>query len=240
MNDAIVLCSGGIDSVTTAYYVKKKLGCKRILILFFSYGQKTLIKERKFAKKCAENLKAKFLEIELKWLGEISNSLINKVGKVQKIKRKNLRETKNESKKFYVPCRNTIFLIYALVLTESLFLKERKTSNIFVGFKNEGKEHYPDTTKEFVNQMNRLSQISCYKKFKIIAPLIKMDKEDIVILGKNLGVNFKDTFSCYIGKKEHCGSCLACRLRQEGFYWAGIKDPTKYKIKMNDFRIAKK
>ena len=66
---------------------------------------------------------------------------------------------------------------------------------------------------------------------------IKKDKEDIVRLGKKLGVKFEDTFSCYIGVGEnHCGACLSCRLRQEGFYWAGIRDPTKYEIKMKDSR----
>ena len=74
--------------------------------------------------------------------------------------------------------------------------------------------------------------------FKIIAPLIKKDKEEVVLLGKKLGVKFKETFSCYVGKGKHCGVCLACRLRQEGFYWANVRDPTKYKIKMKDFRRA--
>lgn len=236
----MILCSGGIDSITTAHYVKKRLKYDKILILFFNYGQKSLHMERKFSKKCAKIINAEFVEIKLKWLNEISNSLINKIGKVKKINRKDLRNTKKESEKFYVPCRNTIFLIHALALAESKFIKEKRKFDIFVGFKNEGKESYPDTTKEFVKQINKLSKISCQKKFKIIAPLIEKDKEDIIVLGKKLGVDFKDTFSCYIGKKEHCGYCLSCRLRQEGFYWANLKDPTRYKIKMKDFRSAKK
>ncbi|MBI2046536.1 7-cyano-7-deazaguanine synthase [Candidatus Pacearchaeota archaeon] len=73
------------------------------------------------------------------------------------------------------------------------------------------------------------------KPFKIIAPLIKKDKEDIILLGQRLGVNFRNTFSCYAPKRknalEHCGCCLACRLRQAGFYWAGVKDETEYKVK---------
>ena len=238
MKSAIVLCSGGIDSVTTAYYVKKKLYYADILVLFFNYGQKPLPAEKKFSKKCAEKIGANFLEADLKWLGKISGSLINKFGKTEKINRKNLKDTKSESEKFYVPCRNTIFLVHALALAESIYIKDGKVSDIFVGFKNEGKESYPDTTKEFVRRINNLSEISCQEKFKIIAPLIKMDKEDIISLGKKIDVDFKETTSCYVGKKEHCGFCLACRLRQEGFYWANIKDPTKYKNKMNDFRIA--
>ena len=229
MKKAIVLCSGGIDSVTTAYYTKKVLKYKDITLLFFNYGQKSLKQERKFSKKCSKKLKTKFKEIELGWLNKISTSLINKEGRVKKITKKDLKNTKKESEKFYVPCRNLIFLSYALALAESEYIKSKKESDIFVGFKCEGKEAYPDTTQKFVNQINNISRSICLKKFKIKAPLIKKDKEDIILLGKKLGIDFKNTFTCYIGKTKHCGECLACKLRQAGFYWANIKDPTKYK-----------
>jgi len=41
-------------------------------------------------------------------------------------------------------------------------------------------------------------------------------------LGKELDINLEETYSCYIGRKKHCGRCLACRLRRAGFYWANI------------------
>jgi len=229
MKNGIILCSGGIDSVTTAYYVKKKLGYPNIIVLFFDYNQKSIKKERKFSKQCAKKISARFREIKLKWLGEISNSLINERGEVKKLSKKDLKNTKKESEKYYVPCRNTVFLTYAFALADSLFIKEKKSYDIFVGFKCEGGESYPDTTKEFVLQMNKIGKIGCSHKFKIFAPMIKKDKEDIILLGKKFGVDYKNTFSCYIGKKKHCGVCLACKLRQAGFYWAGVDDPTIYK-----------
>ena len=106
-------------------------------------------------------------------------------------------------------------------MAESLYIKEKKIYNVFVGFKNEGKESYPDTTEDFVEEMNHLIKISTNFKGKIIVPLIKKDKEDIILLGKKLGIDFKDTHSCYVSNK-HCGKCLACMLRKEGFYWANI------------------
>jgi 7-cyano-7-deazaguanine synthase len=151
------------------------------------------------------------------------------VGNVKRLKRKDLKNTEKEAEKFYVPFRNGIFLSYALALAESIYIKERKNYDLFVGFKCEGKEHYPDTTPEFVKKINELSKISCTRPFKILAPLIKMDKEDIILLGERLGVALEDTWSCYVsaGKKQ-CGRCLACMLRKEGFYWANVKDKTKY------------
>ena len=222
MENALVLCSGGLDSVTTAYYVKKKLEYDSIKILFFNYGQRNLKGEEKCARECAFNLNSEFIKVDLNWLGEISSSLLNSGKKAKKIKREDLKNTKKESENWYVPCRNSIFLVYALALADSIFIKFGKIADIFVGFKCEGKESYPDTTEEFVSAFNKLAKIGCSGKFKIFSPLIEKDKEDIILLGKRLGVDFRKTFSCYVGPKKQCGSCLACKLRQEGFYWANI------------------
>ncbi len=236
---AIILCSGGLDSVTTAYYVSKKLDYGKVKVLFFKYGQRSLQSERKFSKICARDLKADFIEINLDELSKISNSLINKKSSWNKLSVKDLKNTKQESLNWYVPCRNTIFLIYALALAESLLISGEKECDIFIGFKNEGKDSYPDATKGFLEVMNKVQKVSINKNIKILAPFINFDKEDIVFEGVKLGINYKNTFSCYTGKNRHCGSCLACRLRQEGFYWAGIKDPTIYREKMRDYRLAK-
>ena len=229
--NAIEVCSGGVDSSVTAYYVKKKLNYKRVIVLFFNYSQKSLEQERVASKRIAKELGIEFKEIRLEELGKISDSLINKSGKIKKIKKKDLKNTEKESKKFYVPCRNSVFLIYALSLAESLFIKSKKREryDIFVGFKNEGKESYPDTTNRFVREMNKLSRISSEGKFEIKAPLIKMDKEDIILLGKRVGIDLSKTFSCYAPiKGKQCGFCLACQLRKAGFYWAGLKDESEY------------
>jgi len=240
MKNAIILCSGGLDSSVTAYYIKKKQKYDNIIFLFFNYGQRTLEQERGAAKNIAKKIKADFKEVKLDFLKKISTSLINKKTKARKIKRKELKDMKKEGEKYYVPCRNIVFLIYALALSESLQIKKKQVFDIFTGFKCEGKEAYPDTTREFVAEMNRLKKISTNAHGKIIAPLINLDKDEIILLGKKLGINFKDTYSCYIGSKngKHCGCCLSCRLRQEAFYWANVKDPTGYKEKMRDYRKA--
>ncbi len=228
MKNAIVLCSGGLDSVVTAHYVKKVLKCNKIIILFFDYKQRNYKAEKRSALKCAKELNGDFREIRLNELNKLSASLINIGGVVRKIGREDLKDTKKESKKWYVPCRNLMFLSYALALVESDFIKDKQKIDVFVGFKNEGKESFPDTTKGFVALMNRLSLKTTKNKGRIIAPLIIKDKEDIVLLGMRLGVDLGETFSCYINKKVHCGTCLSCRLRREGFYWANVTDPTRY------------
>lgn len=229
--NAIILCSGGIDSVTTAFYVRKKLNYNKIKILFFDYEQSSVLMERKCAKKCSKELKAEFIELKIRELDNLSSSLLNRKNKMVKFAKISLKNTLKESKKWYVPCRNLIFLSYALALAETLFIKNKDKNDIFTGFKCEGNEHYPDTTQEFVNSLNKVSEVSCACPFKIKAPLIKKDKEEIISLGKKLGVNFRETWSCYRGKNMHCRVCLACRLRKAGFYWAGIDDSTSYQDK---------
>jgi len=237
MKNAIVLCSGGLDSVVTAYYVKKKLEYDKLLILFFDYAQRTVKAERKASRKCALNLGAYFKEIRLKELAKISTSLINSKEEASRVSRVGLKDSKKESDKYYVPCRNTVFLSYGLALADSLFIKNKQIWDIFVGFKCEGKESYSDTTPKFVEAVNTLMKASEIRG-KFVAPLIKKDKDEIVKLGEKLGVDLSSTFSCYISNKIHCGTCLACRLRQEAFYWANIRDDTEYKEKMKDFRRA--
>lgn len=232
---SIILCSGGIDSVVTANYVKKKLGIQEGVVLFFNYNQPTLKNERRFSKKCALDLKYLFREIKINLDFLKYRDKSEKEVKIIDLKLKNV---KNISSKFYIPSRNLLFLSHAISFGESF--KPNQSIEIFVGFKNEGKDNYLDTTIDFVNLLNKVIKSSCYNQIQIKAPLIKKDKEDIISLGNKLDINFKNTFSCYNSNKinKHCGVCLACRLRQEGFYWANIKDPTEYLKKSKDFRLA--
>lgn len=227
MTNAIVLCSGGLDSVVTAYYAKKKLRYNNLTILFFDYGQRALKMERKASSDFAKKLRAKFIEVKLPLVQETAGHLLNEK-KAAKILKDDLKDTKEESLKWYVPHRNLIFLSYAMSLAESLNLRGEGRHDIFVGFKNEGKESFPDTTIEFVSQVNKLRDIASEKKFDVLAPLIMKDKEDIVLLGKKLGVDLGKTWSCYLGLEKQCGECLACALRKEGFRWADVKDKTDY------------
>jgi 7-cyano-7-deazaguanine synthase len=235
--NAIILCSGGIDSVVTGYYAKKVLKYDRITLLFFDYKQRTLSQERFFSKKCAKDLGAEFIEMKICDIRNTKVSLINNKKYPREIMRENLNDTKDESSKYYVPSRNALFLVRAISFLETLKVKERKDYDILVGFIHEINTTFLDTTPKFVKAINQLIKVSTRLKGVFIAPLIKKDKTEVIILGKKLGVDYKKTFSCYIGKNnKHCGVCLSCRIRQEAFYWGNIKDPTEYNKKMKDYR----
>lgn len=223
----ILLASGGLDSSVLAFYLKKRLR-KRIKMIFFDYGQKALKEEMFCVKNLAEKLKSELKIIDLRWLGKISTSLINK-GK----------NSKEEIIKWYVPFRNSLFLVSALSIAESEFIKKGTESYIFIGIKYEGQLRFKDTSKEFLIEINKLAEFSQKGRFKIMAPFINKDKEEIIELGKELGVSSEETYSCYLGggftkvngKKipVHCGKCAGCKARKKGFRFSNIKDISLYK-----------
>jgi 7-cyano-7-deazaguanine synthase len=237
MNNAIVLCSGGFDSVITAYYVKKQ-NPEKLIILFFDYGQRPIKEEMFCAKKTAEDLDAEFKVIKLPWLGELSTSIINKEKEFKETTDSDLKDVKKSKEdiiNWWVPTRNTVFLTVALALAESLFLRTKEKYDIYIGFKSEGQVYFKDTTPEFLKKMNELVEHATDDgNYKILAPFIDKDKDELSSVGKELNVPFEYTYSCYIGNgfknsiPVHCGKCLNCVLRKKAFYWANISDPSIY------------
>lgn len=223
MKSALVLCSGGIDSVVTAYLVRKQY--KAMKLVFFDYGQTGKTYELDCVQHHAHKLRCPidFLKVTVE-----GNSLIQTGKPFKKVGERELKNTQKISKQWYVPCRNLLFLSYALSHAESTFIQKKEKSDIFIGLGSEGSDTYPDASSDFIEHMNRLSHHTCLYPFPIKAPLIKKNKEDIIGLGSNLGVDFSFTRSCYASSNRHCGVCLACALRKHGFYWANLSDPTLY------------
>lgn len=233
MRNALVLCSGGLDSVTAAYNIKDRY--RKLKFLFFDYGQRARKEEESCAREIAKKLKVEFVKIDLGWLGEISSAMLNKAGDVKETTDKDLEDGKKEILNWWVPCRNAIFLINALAHAEAEFLKNKERYDVVIGIKNEGNEAMKDTTPKFVEKMQELSEEATHHGgYKIIAPFIKMDKTEVIKIGKELKVPFELTYSCYVGtgseKPIHCGKCLNCKLRQKSFYWSGVEDPSVYAL----------
>ena len=250
---AIILVSGGLDSVTTAYYVKKKLKYEKLLFLFFDYGQRTRKQEEYCCGENAKLLKADFKKINLEWLGEISTAFLNSKEKMPRVDKKelgNVEKGREEILNYWVPCRNAVFLITALAFAESFVLQGKDKPDVFIGLKCEGRIPMKDTTTAFVEAVNKLAEEATHDGgYKVIAPLIDRDKDEIVKIGKELNVPFELTYSCYSGDKGyqrlpyqpsattkkkipiHCGKCENCQQRKKGFYWAGIEDKSIYKAR---------
>lgn len=130
----------------------------------------------------------------------------------------------------YVPARNTVFLAIALGYAEVL-----AASAIFVGVNAVDYSGYPDCRPAFIDAFQVLADIATKAGVegqgpRIAAPLLHLSKADIVRRGRELGVDYGLTVSCYNADPQGraCGQCDACRLRAEGFSAAGVADPTVY------------
>ena len=131
----------------------------------------------------------------------------------------------------YVPARNTIFLALALAYAEV-----SDADAIFTGANAVDYSGYPDCRPEFIAAFEALANLATKRAVegapvRISAPIVRMTKADIVRVGRELGVDFSLTVSCYDADAQGhaCGRCEACRLRREGFAAAQVPDPTRYR-----------
>jgi 7-cyano-7-deazaguanine synthase len=131
----------------------------------------------------------------------------------------------------YVPARNTIFLSFALALTEVL-----GASDIFLGANALDYSGYPDCRPEFIRAFETMANLATRaateqgRKITIHTPLIQLSKREIIQLGLSLGVDYSLTLTCYDPSPDGaaCGRCDACLLRLKGFREAEIEDPAPY------------
>ncbi len=220
--DAVVLLSGGLDSATVlAIASVEGFACHA---LSFDYGQRHRA-ELHAATCLAARLGAlehRVMKIDFAGIG--GSALTDPAIAVPQTQQEGIPVT-------YVPARNTVFLSMALGWAEVL-----GASDIFIGVNAVDYSGYPDCRPEFIAAFERLARlatkagIEATSTFKIHTPLISLSKADIIRRGSELGVDFRDTVSCYQAAPggEACGKCDSCRLRREGFRAAGIDDPTRY------------
>ena len=240
---AVNMISGGVDSVTTTYYVKKVLRPKNQLLIFCDYKQRTYAYEEFCIKKVSRKLRTPLKIVDLKWLGHISTSLLTHPEKeIPETKEDDLWDpvkARQRILRWWDPCRNAILLLVGLAHAESFYISKNERFHVYIGIRRETPVAMKDNTPEFLQEMNRLAeQATHHGGYKLIAPLITYDKDRVVKLGEELGVPWEYTYSCYSGhgfrtkdgKKlpVHCGICSNCKRRKMAFKQAGVKDPSAY------------
>ncbi|MDY6985323.1 MAG: 7-cyano-7-deazaguanine synthase QueC [Candidatus Thermoplasmatota archaeon] len=217
---AIVLLSGGLDSCTTAYIAKHR--GYELHALSFDYGQRHK-KELESSKKIAKRLGIDHRIIRIE-LPERSDALTGSLSVPHN------REIGKEIPVTYVPARNTIFIAYALSWSEVI-----DADAIFIGANAIDFSGYPDCTKEYIEAWNDLIKVGMKNNgVRVVAPLIDMNKAEIIKEGAKLGAPFELTWSCYEGREKACGVCDSCMLRLKGFKEAGLKDPIEYESQEAD------
>ncbi len=220
-NNAVILLSGGLDSVTAlAIAQQQNYQC---YALSFRYGQRHTA-ELAACERIAKEAKVEKHHIVDLDLSLFENSaLTNHALEIP-------TQASDDIPITYVPARNIIFLSVAMGWAEVL-----GASAIFIGVNAVDYSGYPDCRPEFINAFQAMCDLATKagiegRGVKIHTPLINMTKAQIIKEGVRLGVNYADTVSCYQATQQGlaCGRCDSCKLRAQGFAEAEIIDPTRY------------
>lgn len=227
--NAVVLFSGGLDSVTCLYWAKANYA--NVTAVSFNYGQRHN-SELNAAKKIAATAQVnhRIIDIDLAQLGGSALTDVSLV--VPDAKQTDFSDNQhNDSIPItYVPARNTIFLSYALALAEVT-----QSNAIVIGVNAVDYSGYPDCRPEYIEAFEKMANLATKagvmgNHLHIATPLLHLSKAEIIKLGVSLGVDYALTVSCYRADSEGraCGHCDSCYLRQQGFLQAEIDDPTIY------------
>ncbi len=218
---AVILVSGGLDS-TTVLSMAMDQGYE-CYTLSFDYGQRHR-SELEAARRVSQAMAVKEHKVVRLDLGTIGGSALTDVGiDVPEFETTGIPVT-------YVPARNTVFLSIALGWAEVL-----EANDIFLGVNAVDYSGYPDCRPQYIAAFEAMANLATKaavegQQLSIHSPLIDMTKAEIIRAGLALGVDYSQTVSCYQASLEGlaCGKCDSCRLRQQGFIEAGVKDPTRY------------
>lgn len=209
MKDALIVLSGGMDSVTMLHDYKDRIA----LAVNFNYGSNHNAREAECARWQCQLLGVELIEINLGFMGEyFESSLLSGADAIPAghYEDSNMKST-------VVPFRNGIMLSVAAGLAES-----RGLNTVMIA--NHGGDHaiYPDCRPEFISAMGNAIAAGTYADIKLFAPYTSLSKGEIAKRGKALGVDYSHTYSCYRGGEHHCGTCGTCVERAEALAEAGI------------------
>ncbi|MDH5629859.1 MAG: 7-cyano-7-deazaguanine synthase QueC [Gammaproteobacteria bacterium] len=223
---AIILLSGGLDSVTCLAIAQSQ--GYQCYALSFSYGQKHS-SELQAAKKIATHYKVaehRIIDLDLGGIGgsALTDSNINVPT------HETFEEIASDIPATYVPARNTVFLSIALAWAEVL-----QADKIFIGVNAVDYSGYPDCRPEYIQAFQMMADLATKAGIEgngvqLETPLIDLTKVEIIQKGHSLGVDYSMTVSCYQAndKGQACGHCDSCLIRKKAFEKALNSDPTFY------------
>jgi 7-cyano-7-deazaguanine synthase len=224
---AIVLLSGGLDSMVVAGLAKRQ--GYDLIALTIDYNQRHRI-ELQAAANIAAHLGAKehiILPLDLSRFGgsALTADIDVPKGGVDE----------GAIPVTYVPARNTIFLSLCLGLAEA-----RGARDLWIGVNALDYSGYPDCRPDFIRSFEAMANLATKAGvegdgFTVHTPLLHMSKAQIASQAAALGLDAGMSWSCYdptpegaSGTFRACGYCDSCRLRQKGFADAGLTDPINY------------
>jgi len=190
----ILLMSGGLDSATLLYHLKRG---NYVQAMYFDYGQ-THIKELQSAKKICADAGVKLHECKLPSI--FSCALTGSAKDIP------------DGDAVIVPNRNMV-----LISAATAYAVQNDFDGVAIGCNSDDGLDYPDCGRMFLSAMGKAMRFCHTHTIELMAPFVweSINKKGVVKLARELGVPIDKTWSCYKGGKEPCGKCAACQLRHE-------------------------
>ncbi|WP_106477013.1 7-cyano-7-deazaguanine synthase QueC [Phytohalomonas tamaricis] len=214
---AVVIYSGGMDSYTVLHKALRE-GFD-VHALSFHYGQRHA-RELDIARHVCQTLNIAHQVVDIRAI----HSLIGAsalTDDTQAMPRADYAE--DNMKATVVPNRNMILLSLAIGHAVNM-----ESSICYYGAHGGDHAIYPDCRPEFVDRMNAVAAIANYTPVEIRAPYLYASKADILAEGLAMGLDYAQTWTCYLGGEKACGECGSCRERLNAFAEHGVEDPLSY------------
>lgn len=219
----MVIFSGGMDSVVTAY-IYKHLGYD-LTLAHFNYGQAAQVIEYEVATRLAKDLGVEMVVFD-------AQALFKSYSKASKLLNQTEANVTDqdldaESTLSYVPNRNATLAMFVAGLAEM-----EKCDTVAFGAQQMD-AMYPDNTPDFVDKINQVLKVSLnwQTNIKFSAPLVHLIKHEIIQLAIDLDIPLKYVTSCYYPKAGQgvivCGKCGPCQVRDATFRMLHLPDPQK-------------
>ncbi|GAB6945863.1 7-cyano-7-deazaguanine synthase [Vulcanisaeta sp. JCM 14467] len=214
---AILLLSGGIDSAVALYLLKSRgYDVVALTINYPGRGER----ERESARELARLTNTRLIEVDLPFMREV-----DELWNGEEERPSHLRSAHPST----IPARNAIIYAVAAHYAEILGI-----DTIVAGHNADDTKYFPDTSREFRRLISKALTIGTYigraKGLRVIAPLSRLSKTEVVRLGLKLGVPFEFTWSCHNNYDVPCGQCSGCLARKRAFDELGVKDPLEEAI----------
>jgi 7-cyano-7-deazaguanine synthase len=211
---ALVLFSGGLDSLVSLLWAQKKYG--EVIAVSFNYNQ-AHVAELEAAHQLCDRLGVVHKITPIGFVGDMSKGAL-----VAGNQGAEMFDGDAMHGSLFVPCRGPIFLSIAAGIASC-----HGANVLVVGEGQSDGTPFPDARKEFFGAMQRALSLSLGIALSIQTPLMGRTKGWGLKLGMKLHPQFIDlaaiSISCYRGGQ--CGECPACLLRAQGFEELGVEDP---------------
>jgi len=222
---AVVVTSGGIDSITSAYVAAKVHG-KQVTLVHFNYGQRSEEREEAAVREIAmHHLGVPYRILDLRLLGDLGQSPLTDRSIELPLGMESV-----ESTLCWVPARNMLMVSYAAAVAEA-----EGAAWIYYGNNMEEEATgYGDNDLDFISIFNDLLEYGTLRGVQIRQALCRLMKPELLHVGHHLGVPYHLTWSCDEGFDKPCGICGCCTTRRYAFKRAGLTDEQMYREPLRD------